>query len=129
MEKAFATEIARQLGHSTIDHVVLNAGIKDYPNVRCLPLHHDPNVVSDRTREPLKRSPSLNFVAHTLMFGSSFGKIEDHMKTNAIGPIIVAQNLLQTDVVIGSFIFMSSDSGSTNNFREFEDGLVLEDLM
>ena len=44
------------------------------------------------------------------------------MKTNAIGPVIIAQKLLQTDINIKSLIFMSSDSGCATDFRDFEDG-------
>lgn len=53
---------------------------------------------------------------------SSFDTFSDHLRTNAIGPIIVAQKLLQTGIPIGSLIFMSSDSGSAGDFRAFEDG-------
>lgn len=42
--------------------------------------------------------------------------------TNAIGPIITAQKLLQTRIPIGTITFMSSDSGSAGSFRSFEDG-------
>ena len=52
----------------------------------------------------------------------SFDKFQSHMNTNAIGPIITAQNLLATRIPIGTITFMSSDSGSATNFRAFEDG-------
>lgn len=52
----------------------------------------------------------------------SFDDFSDHMKTNAIGPIIVAQKLVKTGVPIGTIVFMSSDSGSATEFRAFEDG-------
>jgi len=45
-----------------------------------------------------------------------------HLHTNTIGPIITAQKLLQTNIPIGTIVFMSSDSGSAANFREDEDG-------
>ncbi|KAE9967180.1 hypothetical protein EG328_008385 [Venturia inaequalis] len=45
-----------------------------------------------------------------------------HLHTNTIGPIITAQKLLQTNIPIGTIVFMSSDSGSATNFREDEDG-------
>lgn len=41
-----------------------------------------------------------------------------------MGPIIVAQKLLQISIPIETIIFMSSDSGSTNEFRAFEDGFA-----
>lgn len=44
------------------------------------------------------------------------------MKTNAVGPIILAQKLVQTGIPIGTIVFMSSDSGSATEFRAFEDG-------
>ena len=53
---------------------------------------------------------------------SSFDAFSDHLRTNAIGPIIVAQKLLQTGIPIGTLVFMSSDSGSAGDFRGFEDG-------
>jgi len=54
----------------------------------------------------------------------SFSTFENHLHTNTIGPIIVAQKLLQTSISIGVIMFMSSDSGSTMNFRAFEDGFA-----
>ncbi|KAI9820586.1 MAG: hypothetical protein M1827_004955 [Pycnora praestabilis] len=45
-----------------------------------------------------------------------------HLHTNTIGPIIAAQKLLLTGMSLGTIMFMSSDSGSTTNFRDFEDG-------
>lgn len=53
----------------------------------------------------------------------SFDAFSDHLRTNAIGPIITAQRLLQIGIPIGTLIFMSSDSGSAGDFRGFEDGL------
>jgi short chain dehydrogenase len=52
----------------------------------------------------------------------SFSKFAHHLHTNTIGPIITAQRLLTTGIPIGTIIFMSSDSGSALNFRDFEDG-------
>ncbi|PGH09489.1 hypothetical protein GX51_00594 [Blastomyces parvus] len=53
----------------------------------------------------------------------SFSHFAHHLHTNTVGPIIVAQKLLQlTDVSIGTIAFMSSDSGSTQRFLDFEDG-------
>ncbi|MCJ1476508.1 hypothetical protein MMC13_005174 [Lambiella insularis] len=54
----------------------------------------------------------------------SFSRFEAHLRTNAVGPIIVAQRLLQTTIPIGTIMFMSSDSGSATNFRAFEDGFA-----
>lgn len=47
-----------------------------------------------------------------------------HLHTNTIGPIICAQALLALDPTLSpdKIIFMSSDSGSTALFRDFEDG-------
>ena len=54
----------------------------------------------------------------------SFDEFAFHLHTNTIGPIIVAQKLLQTYIPIGTIVFMSSDSGSQGDFREHEDGFV-----
>ena len=54
--------------------------------------------------------------------GSSFEAFDDHLRTNCVGPIIVAQKLLQTSISIGTIVFMSSDSGSASNFLAYEDG-------
>jgi NAD(P)-dependent dehydrogenase (short-subunit alcohol dehydrogenase family) len=55
---------------------------------------------------------------------SSFDEFAFHLHTNTIGPIITAQKLLQTNIPIGTIVFMSSDSGSQGNFREMEDGFA-----
>ncbi|PGH34567.1 hypothetical protein GX50_02650 [[Emmonsia] crescens] len=81
-----------QTGERKIDYVVINAGILEYPNV---------NSNWRRT----------------------FDHFAHHLHTNTVGPIIVAQKLLRlTDVSIGTIAFMSSDSGSTQRFLDFEDG-------
>ena len=54
--------------------------------------------------------------------GSSFSDFDYHLRTNTIGPIITAQKLLATHLPIQTIVFISSDSGSATNFREFEDG-------
>lgn len=54
----------------------------------------------------------------------SFDEFAFHLHTNTIGPIITAQKLLQTNIPIGTIVFMSSDSGSAINFREMEDGFA-----
>lgn len=54
----------------------------------------------------------------------SFASFEKHLRTNTVGPIIVAQKLLQTHISLGTILFMSSDSGSAANFRPFEDGYL-----
>lgn len=52
----------------------------------------------------------------------SYASFAHHLHTNTIGPIITAQRLLATGLPIGTIVFMSSDSGSALNFRDFEDG-------
>ncbi|KAK8200516.1 hypothetical protein HDK77DRAFT_230026 [Phyllosticta capitalensis] len=54
----------------------------------------------------------------------SFDEFAFHLHTNTIGPIITAQKLLQTNIPIGTMVFMSSDSGSAIDFREMEDGFA-----
>lgn len=54
----------------------------------------------------------------------SFDEFAFHLHTNTIGPIITANRLLQTNIPIGTIVFMSSDSGSQGNFREMEDGFA-----
>lgn len=55
---------------------------------------------------------------------ASFDTFERHLRTNCIGPIVTAQKLLQTDIEIGTIVFMSSDSGSTQKFLSHEDGFA-----
>ena len=50
----------------------------------------------------------------------SYSNFAHHLHTNTIGPIITAQRLLATGLPIGTIVFMSSDSGSALNFRDFE---------
>ena len=66
--------------------------------------------------------PFFSFDNHVLRDDRSFANFEEHLRTNTVGPIIVAQKLLQISIPIGTVIFMSSDSGSTAEFRAFEDG-------
>ncbi|KAH8700372.1 putative short-chain dehydrogenase [Talaromyces proteolyticus] len=55
----------------------------------------------------------------------TFDNFTNHLHTNTVGPIIIAQKLLKlSDVSIGTIAFMSSDSGSTGNFLDFEDGFA-----
>lgn len=54
----------------------------------------------------------------------SFGDFALHLHTNTIGPIIVAQKLLNISSADppSKVVFISSDSGSTADFRAHEDG-------
>lgn len=54
----------------------------------------------------------------------SFANFALHLHTNTIGPIICAQKLLNLDPESPppKIIFISSDSGSTSQFLDFEDG-------
>jgi NAD(P)-dependent dehydrogenase (short-subunit alcohol dehydrogenase family) len=54
----------------------------------------------------------------------SFNDFAAHLHTNTVGPIICAQKLLQADIRIKTIVFMSSDSGSAQNFRAMEDGFA-----
>ncbi|KAF2749074.1 NAD(P)-binding protein [Sporormia fimetaria CBS 119925] len=54
----------------------------------------------------------------------SFEEFAFHLHTNTIGPIITAQKLLQSQIPIGTIVFMSGDSGSQAQFREMEDGFA-----
>lgn len=47
-----------------------------------------------------------------------------HLHTNTIGPIICARKLLKLNVQSPppKIVFISSDSGSTTRFLDFEDG-------
>lgn len=56
------------------------------------------------------------------MQSSSFNDFADHLHTNTIGPILVAQKILASRIPIGTIVFISSDSGSALDFRAFEDG-------
>jgi len=55
---------------------------------------------------------------------SSYDDFAFHLRTNTIGPIICAQRLLKANIPIGAITFISSDSGSTQLFRDFEDGFA-----
>ncbi|KAH7312990.1 short-chain dehydrogenase [Rhexocercosporidium sp. MPI-PUGE-AT-0058] len=112
------TEEVRKLGRKggvlergVIDVAVLNAGILEYPG---------------RVSE------------------ISFDSFAHHLRTNTIGPLVTASHLLSlsststpslhsstapispthpsTPIHINTLVFTSSDSGSTTNFRSFEDG-------
>lgn len=52
----------------------------------------------------------------------SFEDFSFHLNTNCVGPIYVAQQLLKTNIPIGTIVFISSDSGSVQEFRAMEDG-------
>ncbi|KIV86815.1 hypothetical protein, variant 2 [Exophiala sideris] len=54
----------------------------------------------------------------------SFSDFALHLHTNTIGPIIVAQKVLNisSEAPPAKVIFISSDSGSTTEFRDHEDG-------
>ena len=77
----------------------------------------------DVGREPLRCMVNERLLQTGILIRvSSFDDFEDHLRTNTIGPIITAQKLLQTNIPIGTMMFMSSDSGSMTDFRAFEDG-------
>lgn len=106
-----------------IDYVILNAGILDYPNVGPISQFATRVVVdfvaSNRNVGLLMAKMSLPYILSAL---SSFDAFSNHLSTNAVGPILTAQKLLQTRIPIGTIAFMSSDSGSASEFRAFEDG-------
>ncbi|XXH00573.1 hypothetical protein Hte_006921 [Hypoxylon texense] len=54
----------------------------------------------------------------------SYSDFALHLHTNTIGPIICAQKLLNLslDSPPPKIVFISSDSGSTTRFLDFEDG-------
>lgn len=108
-QQAFASQLRQSL-RGGLHYLVLNAGVLEYPNV-C------------RVKTPLilRRTCSviLSMQRATEISYSSFAH---HLHTNTIGPIITAQRLLATGLPIGTIVFMSSDSGSALNFRDFEDG-------
>lgn len=53
-----------------------------------------------------------------------FAEFAFHLHTNAIGPVVFASQLLRSGVSVGKLVFMSSDSGSAQRFREMEDGFA-----
>ncbi|MCJ1227205.1 hypothetical protein MMC12_003860 [Toensbergia leucococca] len=97
-----------------INYVILNAGILKYPN--SFLTGTESNRAVNRLFE--------KFQDYALRPFSSFDNFADHLRTNTIGPIIVAQKLLQTAISVGTVVFMSSDSGSAADFRGFEDGFA-----
>ena len=54
----------------------------------------------------------------------SFDDFVFHMNTNTVGPIICAQRLLKSGIPIHAIVFISSDSGSAQCFRDMEDGFA-----
>lgn len=54
----------------------------------------------------------------------SFTDFAFHLHTNTIGPIVMASRLLASHIPVGTVVFMSSDSGSAQLFRENEDGFA-----
>jgi NAD(P)-dependent dehydrogenase (short-subunit alcohol dehydrogenase family) len=57
---------------------------------------------------------------------STFESFANHLHTNTIGPIIIAQKLLNitSNRPPSKIVFMSSDSGSATKFLEHEDGFA-----
>lgn len=111
-----------------IDYLILNAGVLKYPNVR-LPqpcpaqdyVYRADGIASNRDVR-LKMPNCQKLPISDTKWDSSFEDFDYHLRTNTIGPIITAQKLLATRLPIQTIVFMSSDSGSATNFREFEDG-------
>ena len=130
MYQTFVRELCALREVARIDYVVVNAGILKYPNVRAAPCHQTLDPISRASCEPiLIPTESHCCVPHTFSMisqrakqPSTYQDFELHLRTNTIGPIIVAQKLLQTHLSLGIIIFMSSDSGSAIHFRGFEDG-------
>jgi len=79
--------------------------------------------LADLSRFRLERSFQLRYLTANQTY-RSFDEFAFHLHTNTIGPIITANRLLQTNIPIGTIVFMSSDSGSHGNFREMEDGFA-----
>lgn len=52
----------------------------------------------------------------------SMGSFLYTLCTNAVGPIIVAQQILKHLPAVGKIVFITSDSGSAQGFRPDEDG-------
>ena len=76
--------------------------------------------MSDFLKKKKKKALSKHQVL--LPLRRSFDEFAFHLHTNTIGPIITAQKLLNSNIPIGTIVFMSSDSGSAGKFREMEDG-------
>lgn len=56
---------------------------------------------------------------------ASMTSISQHLTTNAVGPIFMANVLLHTFDAVGSLVFLSSDSGSMGQFTgRLEDGFA-----
>lgn len=84
------------------------------------------------SRVPALRVSILSKITKLTSLLSSFAAFARHLHTNTIGPLITAQRLLTlstpspssnlSPIQIRTLVFTSSDSGSTTNFRSFEDG-------
>lgn len=96
------------------------------------------NTVLVSYRSPLHPTPCISFLDTSVCFFTSpnpteahnsprsFNDWSHHLRSNTIGPLMVAQQLLKLSpqLPIHTLVFMSSDSGSAANFRAFEDGFA-----
>ncbi|KAF2228283.1 hypothetical protein BDZ85DRAFT_188017 [Elsinoe ampelina] len=64
----------------------------------------------------------LRYPNHALTL--TYDSFAFHLHTNTIGPLVLANRLLRSNIPIGMLVFMSSDSGSASRFREQEDGFA-----
>jgi NAD(P)-dependent dehydrogenase (short-subunit alcohol dehydrogenase family) len=111
--------------------------------LRCKPSFYSPFTERSRVISPLFYSTEqAETIGANIPSHSTFQTFAHHLNTNTIGPLLTAQHLLSlssppssstgipisptwgpsTPVSIRTLVFISSDSGSTTNFRAFEDG-------
>ncbi|KAI1615087.1 3-oxoacyl-reductase [Exophiala viscosa] len=112
---AFATRMGNLVSKGMrIENVVLNSGVLKYPNGY--------RNVQDKNHDAI-----VAFDPNVLTFVGIYRSFSDfalHLHTNTIGPILVAQKVLNisSSAPPAKMIFISSDSGSTAEFRDHEDG-------
>lgn len=58
------------------------------------------------------------------LLSRTFASFTHHLITNAVGPLLCSSALLKGGIPISTLAFLSSDSGSAEKFRAFEDGFA-----
>lgn len=112
-----------------INHVVINAGVLQYPSVSVLPFPLDlKRLTISSAQQKCKYFPRpsalLGQLSPLTPAKRSFDRFDHHLQNNAIGPILTARHLMASPLEIDTLTFVSSDSGSTQAFRDFEDGFA-----
>ncbi|OQO08482.1 hypothetical protein B0A48_06352 [Cryoendolithus antarcticus] len=114
LDGASITQFAEEVGainDTVIDHIVLNAGVLQYPN-------RATEMTFSAAEPEGERCSGIISVR-------SYADFQFHLQTNTIGPILAASSLLRSlKTPPKTLTFISSDSGSVQRFRPEEDGFA-----